>query len=427
VVAELYDQCVGPPLAGQDYAFSPDVRLQFQAPASGAFYLKLLNHTASVSGPDVAYHISVRALSDEPMPGALVLVAGRLEENDQLQPNIHHVTDAVRRLFLAHGYNDDRIYYLATDFGLEGVDALPSAANLEAGITNWALGKVGSDRPFTLYLMDHGSHDRFYLDDPRGETVRPQQIRRWLDQLEAAAPGVKVNIIVEACYSGSFIDDGEQTVSDPERVVIASTGAWNSAYPSDEGAIFSDHFIAALDQEQSLYASFQTARWAVQAAKGGMQTPWLDDDGDGMANGPADGEEAARRGFAFVGTLIGEEWPPYVVRAMGPSTIDQGRGVIQAEVRDNRQVRRVWAVIYPPSYQPPAPSERMPQEDLPTIVLLDRGGDWYGATYTGFDEKGTYRVVVYAEDDDGLEARPLAIEVTTGWPIYLPLVLRQSS
>ena len=425
VVLELYDQCAGLPLASQDYAFSPGVRLQFQAPASGPFYLKFLNHTASVFGPDVAYHLSVRGLSDEPMPGALVLVAGRLRENDQLQPNIHHVTDAVRRLFLAHGYNDDRIYYLATDFSLEGMDALPSAANLEAAITAWALDKVGPDRAFTLYLMDHGDYDEFYLDNPRGERVSPQEVHDWLTQLEAAAPGVKVNVIIEACHSGSFID-GEQTVSDSERVVIASTGALNWAYASDEGAIFSDHFIAALDQEQSLYASFQTARWAVQAAKGGMQTPWLDDDGDGMANGPADGEEAARRGFAFAGTLVGEEWPPYVVQGVEPSTIDRGQGVIQAEVRDDEGVKRVWAVIYPPSYQPPETGEELIQEVLPTIVLRDQGGDWYGATYTGFDEIGTYRVVVYAEDDDGLEARPLAIEVTTGWAVYLPLVMRQS-
>ena len=118
----------------------------------------------------------VRALGDEPAPGALVLVAGRLEEHDPLQVNIHHVTDEVRRLFLTHGYDDDRIYYLATDFSLEGVDALPSAANLEAAITTWAVDKVGSDRAFTLYLMDHGYYDRFYLDGPRGEAVSPEEV-----------------------------------------------------------------------------------------------------------------------------------------------------------------------------------------------------------------------------------------------------------
>ena len=96
--------------------------------------------------------------------------------------------------------------------------------------------------------------------------------------------------------------------------------------------------------------------------------------------------------------------------------------MIQARVLDDERVRRVWAVIYPPSYQPPGTGEELVRETMPTIVLLDQGSDWYGAIYSGFDEMGTYRVVIYAEDDDGLEARPLAIEVTTGWPVYLPLI-----
>ena len=66
----------------------------------------------------------------------------------------------------------------------------------------------------------------------------------------------------------------------------------------------------------------------------------------------------------------------------------------------------------------------MPQESLPTIVLQDQELDWYGAAYTGFDEMGTYRVVVHAEDGEGLEARPLTIEVRTGWAVYLPVVLK---
>jgi hypothetical protein len=57
-------------------------------------------------------------------------------------------------------------------------------------------------------------------------------------------------------------------------------------------------------------------------------------------------------------------------------------------------------------------------------VLVDQGEDWYAATYTGFDEVGTYRVVVYAEDDDGLEARPLAIEIRAGYSVWLPLMIK---
>jgi len=423
VTLELYGQCAGLPLESQNYAFAAGVRLDFESPTSGILYLRWTNNEAAVYGAEVVYHISVRALATEPTPGALIIVAGKLKPNDQLQPNIHYVANQVYQLFQTQGYDPARIYYLATDLSLPGVDALATTANLQAALTTWAVDKVGSDRALTLYLVDHGLLNQLYLDKPAGQWVTPEQIDTWLTQLETACPGVKVNVIIEACHAGSFIHL-PQTVSRSGRVVIASTGAYNSAYASPQGAVFSDYFGAALGQGESLYAAFQTARWATLAVRS-MQTPWLDANGNGIPNEPADGELAAVRGFAYAGTLSGEQWPPYVVTAIGPSVIIQRQGVIRAEVRDDEQVRRVWAVIYPPSYTPPQTGEELVSEVLPTIVLAAQGNGQYAATYTDFAEMGAYRVVVYAEDNGGREARPVAIEVQTGWAVYLPLVIRQ--
>jgi hypothetical protein len=57
-------------------------------------------------------------------------------------------------------------------------------------------------------------------------------------------------------------------------------------------------------------------------------------------------------------------------------------------------------------------------------VLNDQGNGWYAATYTGFNEIGLYRIVVYAEDNDRLEARPVAVEARTGWQTFLPTLLK---
>jgi hypothetical protein len=67
----------------------------------------------------VAYRLSVRALASTATPGAVVLVAGKLRDGDPLHRNIHDVTNAAYRLFLAHGYDGDRIQYLATDATLD--------------------------------------------------------------------------------------------------------------------------------------------------------------------------------------------------------------------------------------------------------------------------------------------------------------------
>ncbi len=423
VTLELHGQCAGLPLETEYHTFSPGVRLEFEAPTSSAYYLRWTNHDPTVFGMEVAYHVSVQALDEEAVPGALVIVAGRDRVNDPLQPKIHYAAKQLYQVFQAYDYPAERIYYLATNPALPGYSAPATAANLQAAITMWAAARVGPERPFTLYMIDHGKQNELYLDGPAGQTVSPAQVDAWLSELETAHPGLKVNVIVEACHSGSFIRS-PQTVSKPGRVVISSTGVGNVAYASAQGAIFSDHFTVALYQGQSLYQSFENARWATQAAYP-HQTPWLDDDGDGLPNQPDDGQVAATRGFAYAGTFSGDVWPPHIFAAVGPSEITQGQGVIRAEVQDDEQVDRVWAVIYPPSYRPPESGEELVSEVLPTIVLQVQGNDQFAATYTGFDELGVYRIVVYAEDEGGREARPVAVEVRTGWGVYLPLVSRQ--
>ncbi|MFZ2420234.1 MAG: C13 family peptidase, partial [Anaerolineae bacterium] len=417
--AELYDQCNGVVRAVQDHAFAAGIRIRYQAPLSGPLFLRLVNHSPSIFGAHVAYDLSVRVLSHTTTPGALIIVAGRLRESDALQTNIHHVSNAVRTAFLNQGYDDSRVYYLATNLGLPGVDGAATKANLRTAITTWALDKVGPDRALTLYLVDHGTYDRFYLDAPRGEWVAPDEVDQWLTQLETARPGVRVNVIIEACYSGSFIDPPHR-LSKSGRVVIASTTNNDLAWSSADGAVFSDHFIEAIGQQQSLFTSFQTSRWAARQAHS-LQEPWLDDNGDGVYNELQDGAEAARRGFAYAGTFP-DLWPPYIIEASGSVNAGNTTGVIRARVLDDVSVRSVWAIIYPPSYQPPPPGSTWGQDILPTLRLLPQGNGWFAASYPGFTEPGLYHIVIYADDHTDLDAQPQALSVRTGPHSYLPWV-----
>ncbi len=161
------------------------------------------------------------------------------------------------------------------------------------------------------------------------------------------------------------------------------------------------------------------------------QTPWLDNNGDGLPNGHADGNEAQRRGFTYAGTFPDEQWPPYIMRAEAPAQVIDGEGTIEAEVRDDQGVLSVWAEIYKPSYTPPNPegAEEMVLEKVPTIQLRDTDGDGvYRGLYESFDEAGEYRIVVHAVDTEGLKARPKALQVVNGdkagWQLYLPVIIR---
>ena len=430
VAMEIFGDCGDVVQPGEDPPFAADVRLTIKAPEGGTYHLHMFNHDPMVYGAEVNYRLSVRALDETPDPGALVLVAGRYysDYSRDYQENIRNVTNHVYSVFRARDYPKDRIYYLATDTNIPDVAGFATKTNLEYAITQWTQDKeLGPDRAFTLYLMDHGGYDIFYLDRPRGEWVTAQELDGWLDTLQdTVAPEVRINIFIEACHSGSFIEgpqDPLHTISGPDRLVITTADVDGLAYASQEGALFSDAFLVALRQGMSLAEAFDEGKGAAQLAAP-AQEPWLDGDGDGIPNEATDIQEAAQRSFAFAGSFDVETWPPYIA-ASEIREFSDNQGEIWAEVRvpADKQVSGVWVEIYPPSYESPTPGETFVGGPVPEN-LHHRDGDWYAVSYSNFDEIGEYRVVIYAKDNEGLQARPKELRVRTGWSVYLPLVVR---
>ena len=45
----------------------------------------------------------------------------------------------------------------------------------------------------------------------------------------------------------------------------------------------------------------------------------------------------------------------------------------------------------------------------------------------GFNEVGEYRVIICAVDGESLRGRPRVVAVRTGWPEYLPVVIKQNN
>ena len=420
---EVYAQCEAPAFDDWQESFSPGARLDVTAPASGQVYVRLTNQDAAVAGANVAYQLSVRALSGDTSNRALILLAGRLRGNDSLQKNIHNVTNAVYTLFQRNGYTDDNIQYLATDTNLAGFDAAATRENLRSAITQWAKTKVGNGGVLTLYLMDHGGVETFYIDELSNQRLSPSDLDGWLTELEAALPNIKINVIIEACQSGSFVTP-PQSISKANRVVIASTNDVNDAKASKDGAYFSDHLLTWLHQGYNLLVAFDEAR-EVASTVFVLQQAMIDANGNGIPNELTDGAIAASRSFAYAGTFSSDDWPPHIFAVQMPAAINNFSGVIQADVRDNQQVRQVWAVVYPPDYTPPTTGQELQPEVLPTFLLTPvDNGSLYAGEFTGFTQTGLYRIVVQAEDADGLVARPVVIEVSAGSKLFLPLVNR---
>jgi len=432
VKAELYQSCEALPQNSQGYAFSPNVRLQFVATQNGFIYLHLLNEIAAIAGPQVSYQLSIRALVPQNQPGAVIIMAGKYKENDGLQGHIHQAAQNLRRLFLDKGYS--QIYYLATDLNQEGASAEATTDNLRKAIVTWAKDKVDRNHALTIYLMDHGNEDTIYLNRERGQLVTPTQLAGWLKELEGNIPGLRVNVIVEACHSGSFIDE----LGGPNRVIIASTGVKELAYASSNSAIFSDFLLAGLRHDESLWSSFQRASWAAVAAHP-SQVALIDDNGNGIPNEATEGQEAARRGFTFVGSFVGDfgdkeadaAWSPFIAETkIITSSQRAGTVKLQNRILDNKGVRLAWVEIYAPSYQPPQVGEEMVKTaPSATLPLTDVGNNLWEANYPNFNEEGDYRLVFRAEDNANVEARPKVMTYTvsalpTGKAVYLPLIVK---
>ena len=176
--------------------------------------------------------------------GAVIIVGGH-NETFSLQNNIDLMTNHAYRIFQGAGYDKDHIYYLAyasqdaDGDGTNDVDGVANAANLDSAIRTWAAPFVGSGKPLHIYLADHGLVEGFCANGCSSGQVAPDSLDAALTYLETSTGLNQVNIIMEACHSGSFIDrlGGVGSISKANRVVISSTGRETTPMPRRPAAI----------------------------------------------------------------------------------------------------------------------------------------------------------------------------------------------
>ena len=358
-------------------------------------------------------------------PGAVIIIAGH-NETFGLQTNIYNSTNRAYRIFKSAGFIDDDIFYLAPvaqDPDKNGVadevDATSSPTAFQQAITVWAKTKVDANKPLFIYMMDHGLADKFCVTGCAGaNSITPAQMDGWLDTLESESGVKEVTVVYEACVSGSFVHKQNVTdsISKPGRVIITSTGFNNNAYASAQGAYFSDAFFSCVADSGNLKACFDQGKAAVTTT-GVNQTPFLDDNGDGVYNPAGDGVEAAKRHvtrfFSSVRPVI--------------SSVDAQKsgtdGTLSATVTEGaEQTELVWAAIYGPTFEEPADvtiNLNVPVLELEPVI--GQPGK-YSVEYTnGFVDPGDYRIVFYAQDRLGLHAAPVSPGEIQ---LFLPTILR---
>jgi hypothetical protein len=345
-------------------------------------------------------------------PGAVLIVAGH-NETFGLQTNIYNAANRAYRIFKTAGFSDDNIFYIAPagqdadSNGSNDVDAQASPAAVQQALTGWAKenGRVGPGKPLFIYMIDHGFADKFCVSGcGPGQVVTPEDLNGWLRDLEQTTGLNEVNIVIEACQSGSFIDRPQGNVENglggTGRVVIASTDREKNAYASAQGAFFSDAFFSCVADSNNLRVCFEQASAAV-AATGVQQTPWMDDNGDGQSDAN-DGAVAQNR---YVTSFFSSIRP--TIRNVAV-TRDGANGLLTAQIDEGAEaVNLVWATVFPPSFQ--EPDGVTLNLNVPTVRLDPDPATPGRFTFNylnGFTESGEYRVVFFAQDRLGINATP---------------------
>jgi len=139
------------------------------------------------------------------------------------------------------------------------------------------------------------------------------------------------------------------------------------------------------------------------------QTPQLEPNGDGIPNEVDD--KVAVEGKYIDGNYYSlAEAPtiPEVLQVCSDQDLPAGisKATIWARVSALDEGGRVWGMVVPPDYRESQPEVEyaLPDMDFPTVDLNPAGSNRYEGICENLDKVGTYAVLIYAEDMDGVSA-----------------------
>jgi len=158
-------------------------------------------------------------------PGYAIIAAGD-GRNFHEKWLINKEADYVYLVLRGLGFDDDDIFYLNNQ-SREGVDVGSTQANLEEAITVRAVPRIGSSAPLVLFIAGHGEIGCFSLNESE-MFILNSDIENWFSKLPEKS---KMLIMINTCYSGSFITDPKYNISSENRVIVTPCSADQKLYP----------------------------------------------------------------------------------------------------------------------------------------------------------------------------------------------------
>jgi len=240
-------------------------------------------------------------------------------------------------------------------------------------------------------MINHGGIDQFKIYPD--EIISAIQLGQYIGEFQTAT-NRQVVLMIEACKSGSFVDDLVSQGQD--RIIVTSTDD-DDAYTQLAGRIsFTQFFVDRLLTGDSIKKGYLNA----SSRLSNMGRPYSD-----MTPQLAEGIS-----LASTEAMVGGD---FAIASLFPGITNQSiDGAISAntsqtffvELSDLEDIESVWAVVTPPNYIPPVTSQDLeaPEVGLPTFDLTDPNKDGrFEGEYDAFTHNGEYGITFYARNDNG--------------------------
>ena len=341
------------------------------------------------------------------MIGQALVIAG--DTNDALENDVLFLADLFYKTLIDHQYTKDSVYYIAKKHNsLSGIvidNTTPSKTAIQQYLDSLSNGQqnrwVDSNNPLLIYMINHGSKDKFLLNDQ--EMLDAHELDQWLDALQLKT-GCQVQVIIDACYSGTFVDnlmpDNQQ-----RRIVMTSTNnSGISLYNQDGRESFSYFLINEIRKGYNLEVSFEnTIEILNKKVLFSDQNPQISDPG-----------QLADLTYIGAGILFGDESPVITSHTIS-QIIGSGQYPIYAEINHLHQLKRVWATIIPPYFSLSDTSADTFSVHLPSIDLSLTNNNHYENVYAHFIIDGIYTISIVAQDTlDNISTQEFILCVENG-------------
>ncbi len=218
---------------------------------------------------------------------AIIIAAGGEPDRNTLFPYSNDATTDMYRFLHRVGFSDGDIIYMNpyppvvpfngyVDTARQDFPMRDPKIELHDAFAQ-ASQDLKADQQFILYLHGHARTD--YVRISQTAETSAQEIKTLLDQIPA---DVEQIIILDTCYSGSFLDDLSGV---PNRILITSADAESLAWSPEDVGGFSYTFIRELKSGQSVGDAFNYAKSKIidDPKIFGKQNPLLDDTQDGFS------------------------------------------------------------------------------------------------------------------------------------------------